>query len=107
MASKNFQTVNPLQPPLLDVDHTPLVDKDFKIIDTVTNNNLLELHCWSHENFADQADDLNLWNSNLPKYIVPQTHQSLEVIRLCQFSYFPDERAIVTSDQEILITITT
>ena len=71
MVSKTIQTVNPLQPPLLDVDRTPLADKGFKIIDIVTDRNILELHCWSHDKFVDQADDINLWNSNLPKYIVP------------------------------------
>ena len=74
MASNTIQTVNPLQPPLLDVDHTPLADKDFKIVNTIIDNNLLELHCWSHDKFADKVDDIHMWNSNLPKYKVPQTH---------------------------------
>ena len=73
MASQSILSINPLQPHVLDVDHTPLADKDFKISDTVTDFNLLELHCWSHDKFIDQAHDIHLWDSNLPKYIFPQT----------------------------------
>ena len=36
MASKNIVVVNPLQPPVVDVEHIPLADTDFKITDTVT-----------------------------------------------------------------------
>ena len=75
MASQSIQNINPLQPPVVDVDHTDLVDKDFKTNDTVTNFNLLELHCWSHDKFIDQEDDIHLWDSNFPKYIFSQTFQ--------------------------------
>ena len=47
-----------------------------------------------------------LWESNLNKYIVPQTFQCLEVIRLYQTSYIPKKRAIITPSKEILFTIT-
>ena len=43
----------------------------------------------------------------MPKYIVPQTFQCAKVIRLCQTSYLPDQRALVTPAKEILFTITT
>ena len=36
MASKKIVVVNPLQPPIVDVEHIPLADTDFKITDTVT-----------------------------------------------------------------------
>lgn len=71
MASKAVVSVNPLQPPIADVEHTPLVDTDFKINDTATKFNLLELHCWSHEKSIDQADEFSIWESNFPKYVVP------------------------------------
>ena len=71
MASQSIISVDPLQPPVVDVEHTPLADKDFKISDIVTNFNLLELHYWSHDKFIDQADDIHLRDSNLPRYIFP------------------------------------
>ena len=45
MASKSIVYVNPLQPPVVDVEKTPLTENDFKINDRVTEFNLLELHC--------------------------------------------------------------
>ena len=53
MASQSIISVNPLQPPVIDVEHITIAEKYFKIIDTVTNFNLLELHCWSHDKFID------------------------------------------------------
>ena len=75
MASKAVVSINPLQPPIVDVEHTTQGDKDFKINDIVTEFNLFELHCYSHEKSIDQADEFFIWESNLPKYVVPQTFQ--------------------------------
>ena len=75
MTSQGIVTVNPLQPHVIDVEHTPLEDKDFKISDLVTDFNLLKFHCWSYDKYMDQANDIYLWESNLPKYILPQTFQ--------------------------------
>lgn len=105
MASQRILHVNPLQPLVADVEYLPLTDKDFKILDTVTDSNLLELHCWIHEKFVDQVDDIHLWDSNLPKYAFPLTYQFHELIKLCQINYFPNERAIVTPSQEVVFTI--
>ena len=105
MASQGIFAVNPMQPPVLDMENTPLVYRYFKISDPVTEFNLLELHCWSHDKSINQADDGFLWESNLPKYIVPRTFQCPEVIRICQTSYIPDQRAIVTPEKEILFII--
>ena len=58
MASQSIISLNHLQPPMVDVDHTPLADKDFKINDTVIDFSLLELYCWSHEKSIDQADEV-------------------------------------------------
>ena len=58
MASKNILAVNPLQPPVVYVEHIPLADTDFKITDTVTEFNLLELHYWSQEKSIDQVDEV-------------------------------------------------
>jgi len=105
MASQSILNVNPLQPPVADVKHLPLTDKDFKIIDTMTDSNLLEHHCLNHEKFIDQADDNHLWDSKLPKYSFRRTYQCPELIILFQINYLLTERAIVTPTQEILFTI--
>ena len=107
MASKNILAVNPLQPPVVDVEHIPLADTDFKITDTVIEFNLLELHCWSQEKSLDQADEVFIWESNLPKYVIPHTYQCPEVIRLSQSCYSCDQRAIVNLEKEVFFTITT
>ena len=39
MAFVSILNVNPLQPPVVDVEHNPLADKDFKISDIVTDFN--------------------------------------------------------------------
>ena len=91
---------------MVDVEHSLLADKHFKINDTVTDFNLLDIHYWSHDKFIDQDDDTHLWDSNLPRYIFPRTFQFQEIIRLCQINYLPNERALVTPSQEILFTIT-
>ena len=74
MASKSTIVINPLQPLVVDVEHTPLDDVDFKITDPVIEFNLLDLHCWSLEKSLDQGDEVQIWESNLPKYVVPHTH---------------------------------
>ena len=73
MTSKRIVFFNPLQPPIVDVEYTPLADTDFKISDPVTEFNLSELHYWSHEKSIDQADEVFIWESNFPKYVVPQS----------------------------------
>ena len=75
MASKNIVAANPLQPPVVDIEHIPLADTYFNITDIVTEFNLLVLHCWSQEKSIDQVDEVFTWEYNLPKYVVPQTFQ--------------------------------
>ena len=67
MTSKTTIVVNPLQPPIVDIEHTPLADVDYKIADPVIEFNLLDLHCWSLEKFLDREDEVHIWESNMPK----------------------------------------
>ena len=99
MASESAIFINPLQPLVVDIENTPLADVDYKIIDLVTKYNLLELHCWSQEKSLDQVDDVLIWESNFPKYVVPHTHQCPEAIRLCQTHYSLDQRAIINAEK--------
>ena len=73
MSFERIVSVNPLQPPVVDVEHTPLAEIYFKISDPVTEFHLLELHFWSHDKSIDQADEVFIWESNFPKYIITQT----------------------------------
>ena len=81
--SKATIIVNPLQTPVVDIEHIPLVDVDYKIIDLVVEFNLLDLHYWSYEKSLDQVEEVQIWESKLPKYVIPLTHQCPEVIRMC------------------------
>ena len=93
MASKHTIVINPLQNPIVDVEHTPLADVDYKITDPIIEFNLLDLHCWSLEKYLDQEE------SNFPKYVVPHTHQCPEVIILCQAHYSLDQRDIFNAEK--------
>ena len=106
MASKSTIVINTLQPPILDVENTPLDDVDYKITDPVIEFNLLDLHCWSLEKSLDQGDEVQIWESNLPKYVVPHTHQCPEVIRMCQAHYSLDQRDMFDANKDVLSTIT-
>ena len=77
---------------------------DYKIADHVVEFNLLEIHNWCFDKFLDN-DEMPIWDTNLPKYIVPVTHLGQDLVRLCQKHYVPDQRAIVNADREILFSI--
>jgi hypothetical protein len=97
---------NPILPPPLDLDHIPLVDKDFKITELRCEFDFFELHSWLKDIFLDQSDEIGLWESNLPPYMFPQTHHFLEFSLRCQYRYLPSQRAIVSSYDETLFTFT-
>ena len=54
---------NPLIQPQIDFHHTPLVDKDCKIIETSSQFDLFEIYCWWEEQLIDQSDEIGLWES--------------------------------------------
>lgn len=105
ITTKFVVTVNPLQPPVVAAESIPLTNIDYKIADPVIDFNLQDIHNWCYEKYLDK-DDIPIWETHLPKYIVPLTHPGQEIIRLCQKYYDPDQRAIVNAEKEILFTIT-
>lgn len=107
MASQSILDAKPLQTPHLYINHLPLVDRDFHIKYTASPNNLLKLQCWNKDKFLNQNDDIQLWESNSPKYLFPQVYQFPEIIHLCQLCYFPSQRTIVSPNHQSLFTITT
>ena len=46
-----------------------------------------------------------MWDSNLPKYIVPLTHSVPDFVKLCQSYYLPDQRCIVNKDRDVIFYI--
>ena len=104
-SSKIAIIINPLQPLVVDIEHTPLADIDYKIVDPIVEFSLLELYNWSYEKSLDNVEEVKIWESHLPKYVVPVTHSCPEVIRLCHHHYIPEKRAIVNANKEVLFTI--
>ena len=98
--------VNPLQPLVVDIEHIPLADIDYKIADPIVEFNLLDIRNGSFEKSLDDHEEVHIWESNLPKYVVPLTHPCQEIIRLCHQYYIPEQRSIVNTNKEVLFTIT-
>lgn len=58
---------NTLIRPQVDFHHTPLVDRDCKIIESSSQFNLYEIYCWMEDQRVDQTDEIRLWDSHLPQ----------------------------------------
>jgi hypothetical protein len=97
---------NPFLPPPVDLDRTPLADKDYLIAEPKCEFDFFELHFWLRDTFLDQSDEIGLWESNLPLYLFPQIYHFPEFALKCQAHYLPSQRAIVSSSGETLFTIT-
>ena len=67
--------------PLVDLDHIPLVDRDFKIHEIISEFYLFDISCWWEDKFINGMDDIGLWDTNFPFYIFPKTHSYPELIR--------------------------
>ena len=73
ITAKSAAIVNPLQPPVFVVESLPLTDVDYKIVDSVVEFNLLDIHNWCYEKYLDK-DEMPICETHLPKYIVPLAH---------------------------------
>lgn len=98
--------IRPATTPHLDIDHLSLADKDFQFKDTVTQENLLRIHWWAKDRFLNHADDIHLWDSNLPKYTFPEIHLFPDIVHFCHACYIPSQRAIIAPNQDFLFSIT-
>ena len=92
--------------PHLDIDYLALANTDFQIKDTTTLGHLLRIHYWAKDRFLNHVDDINLWESNFPKYTFPEVHPFPDIVHFCHAYYVPSHRAIKTPNHEILFTIT-
>ena len=102
LTAKSNVSVNPLQPPVAAEETIPLTDMDYKIADPLVEFNFLEIQNWCYDNYLDK-DEMPIWETYLPKYVVPLTHPAQDLVRLCQKNYEPDQRAIVNANREILL----
>jgi len=98
--------VRPITTPYLELDHLPLVDRDFQIKDTTSTELLLKIHCLSKDRHPNHIGDIGFWESNLPKYQFPQVHIFPKVVHMYYACYVPIHRAIMSHDQKVLFTIT-
>ena len=90
------EVVRTLQPPVITEENNPLIDLDYIIADATLEIDLLEIHIWCQGKFEKKVgNDIPVWDSNLPKYVVPITHPAQDFIRLCQMHYIPDQRCMV------------
>ena len=107
MATPVTMDVKPITTPRLDLDHLPLVDKDFQIKDTFVHESSLKLYCRYRDQYLNHADKIVFWESNLPKYQFHEVQIFLEIVHYCHANYIPSQRAVMSPNQTILFTITT
>ena len=98
--------VVPITTPHCDLDYLPLTDKDFQIKDLETNKSSLKVYCQCRDNYMNACNTIGLWESNLPRYMLPSVRIFPDIIHQCQANYNPTLRAIMSPNQTILFTIT-
>jgi len=65
---------------LVDLDHVPLVDSLFKIVDAKYKFDFHELHLWLKQRYLDQQDPIKFSESLFPFFNFPKTHDFLDLI---------------------------
>jgi len=107
LTADSTEVVRPVQPPVISAENSPLVDLDYRILDPNVEFNLFDVYNWRYGKSVEKSDkDIPIWESNLPRYIVPLTHSVSEFIRLCQAYYMLEQRCIVNKEKDILFYIT-
>ena len=89
MAAPTSLDIRTMTIPHLDIDHLALVDRGFQIKDTVTQENLLRIHCWAKDRILNKEDYIHLWDSNIPNYTFPEAHPFPNIIRFYHACYIP------------------
>lgn len=106
MATPTSLDVKLVTTPHLDIDHLALEDRYFQIKDTVTQENLLRIHCWANDRFLNHVDNINLWESSFPKYTFPKVHPFLDIVHFYHACNIPSQRVIIAPNQDFLFSIT-
>lgn len=95
-------TVTPTQ---LELDHIPIVDSIFKVVEAKCEFYFYELHLWLKQNYLNQQGPIRFWESLLPFYRFPKTHEFPNLISWCQAKYDLVKRVVMAQNGDILITI--
>jgi hypothetical protein len=99
-SSQSVKTKRPLS-----IEEEDLVDKDQYIFDLVLSFNLFEIHQLAMQNFRDLVNYYHAWESELAKFIVPQTYYFLEFVTWCVSYYNPSQRSLVSRNGLVLFEV--
>ena len=94
--------VTPLNAPHRELEYFPLVDKDFQIKDLVFDESPLLSYCRCRDDYSKGLDVIGLWESNLPRYLIPSVLIFPEIIHYCHSNYDPTQRSVMSPDQSVL-----
>ncbi|MCY6488474.1 hypothetical protein, partial [Actinobacillus pleuropneumoniae] len=64
-----------------------------------------ELHLWLKQNYLNKQDPIRSWESLLPFYSFPKTHEFPGLISWCQAKYDLVKGVVMAQNGDILITI--
>lgn len=77
LTAETTEVVRPVQVPMTSQESSPLLDLDYRIFYPSVEFNLLEVHNWCFGKSVEKSKgDIPIWESNLPRYVVPFTHQA-------------------------------
>ena len=98
--------ITPLNAPHRELDYLPLIDEDFQIQDLGFDESPRLSFCRCRDEFSKGQDLIGLWESNLPRYLIPSVHIFPEIIHYCHANYDPARRAVIAPNQSVLFPIT-
>ena len=99
--------VRPITTSHLDLDHLPLPEKDFQIKDTIVRESPIKVYYRYRDQYLNQANQIGLWESILPKYQFLEVHIFPEIVHYCHTNYNPSQREVMYPSLDELFTITT
>jgi hypothetical protein len=78
---------------------------DCQIFDPITSFDLYELHKLSFDGYNQLHDYFHEWESNLARFIIPQTYNFLEFVHWYVLNYVPSSRSILSRTGLLLFEI--
>ena len=98
--------ITPLNAPHRELEYLPLIDEDFQIKDLHFDESPRLSYCRCRDEYSKGQDLIGLWESNLPRYLIPSVLIFPEIIHYCHANYDPAQRAVLAPDQSVLFPIT-
>ena len=93
--------VTPLNAPHRELEYLPLVDKDFQIKDLHFDESPLRSYCHCRDDYSKGQDVIGLWESNLPRYLIPSVLIFPEIIHCYHANYDPNQKAVLSPSQSV------